>query len=127
MVMNFLKLVFTWWNGKTLGTIIDTWRNGVFVGQDSFGNKFYTNKSEKKRWTIYKNFSEASKIDPAWHSWIRYTVDKPPSQHTRRHEWQKDYKENMTGLSNSYTPKANHAQSGNKKIKLTSDYTSWKP
>ena len=46
--LNFFKMLFTWWNGKTLGTLIFTWTSGIFVGVDSFGNKFYKSKNDKK-------------------------------------------------------------------------------
>ena len=78
MFKTFLKLLFSWWNGKTIGTMFYTWKNGIFVGEDRFGNKYYKNSSDKKRWVIFENVSEASKIEPKWHSWMRYTSKNLP-------------------------------------------------
>ena len=64
-----LKEIFTWWNRQTLGTRIYTLFLGKFVGEDAFGNKYYESKNGK-RWVIYKNDVEASKIPDEWYSWI---------------------------------------------------------
>ena len=53
-MLTFFKQIFIWWNRQTFGTRIQTFFSGKFVGQDSFGNKYYENKSGK-RWIIYKN------------------------------------------------------------------------
>ena len=70
-MINIFKQIFTWWNRQTLGTFIYTLFSGKFVGEDEFGNKYYTNK-KGKRWVIYKNEVEASKIPPEWHLWIHF-------------------------------------------------------
>ena len=70
-MINFLKQIFTWWNRQTLGTFLYTIFKGKFVGDDEFGNKYYIN-SKGKRWVIYKNTVEATKIPPEWHLWIHF-------------------------------------------------------
>ena len=59
-MLTLIKEIFTWWNRQTLGTRIQTFFFGKLVGKDSFGNKYYQNKSGK-RWMIYKNEVDASK------------------------------------------------------------------
>ena len=51
MISFFLK-IFTWWNRDTFGTRLKTLISGKFVGQDSFGNKYYENKNKRERWVI---------------------------------------------------------------------------
>ncbi|KAI1469818.1 NDUFA12-domain-containing protein [Daldinia caldariorum] len=57
---------------------------GTLVGVDRFGNKYFQNDEElplRTRWIDYKNPDfDASQIEPGWHAWMSYTVDKPPSQ-----------------------------------------------
>ena len=51
----FLKF-FTWWNSQTFGTQFTIWRDGVFVGEDEFGNKYFENtayQSGRHRWVEY--------------------------------------------------------------------------
>ena len=57
--MSFLKQIFTWWHKQTLGTFIYTLLAGKFVGEDEFGNKYYSNTKGKKRWVIYKDIVES--------------------------------------------------------------------
>ncbi|KKY25628.1 putative nadh-ubiquinone oxidoreductase subunit [Phaeomoniella chlamydospora] len=58
---------------------------GTLIGKDRFGNKFYENLEEelplRTRWVDYSNHEyDPSQIDPGWHAWISYMVDKPPTQ-----------------------------------------------
>ncbi|KAH8890054.1 NDUFA12-domain-containing protein [Thozetella sp. PMI_491] len=58
---------------------------GVLVGTDKFGNKFYENATDelplRTRWVDYKVHDyDAAQIEPLWHLWISYGVDKPPNQ-----------------------------------------------
>ena len=48
---------------------------GKFVGKDDFGNKYYENK-KGKRWVIYFDEIDASKIPVEWYSWIHHTPNK---------------------------------------------------
>ena len=57
--MKLLKQIFTWWNYQTIGTMIFTWRKGIFVGSDDRGNLFYESRDSDRRWVIYKNNVEA--------------------------------------------------------------------
>ena len=37
-MLTFLKKIFVWWNQETLGTKLNTFFFGKFVGKDEFGN-----------------------------------------------------------------------------------------
>ena len=50
---------------------------GKFVGKDQFGNKFYSSK-KGKRWVIYKDKIESTKITPEWHLWIHFLTNNIP-------------------------------------------------
>jgi len=107
--MNFIKQLFTWWNRQTLGTFIHTLLFGKFIGKDQFGNKYYSN-SKGKRWVIYKDLVESSKIPPEWHLWIHSLKDNIPQ-------------ENLTGTSKAHKPEgslSNDSKKNNKK------YETWK-
>lgn len=58
---------------------------GALVGTDRYGNKYYENMEEdlplRTRWVDYKDVElDASQIDPGWHAWMSYLVDKPPPE-----------------------------------------------
>ena len=74
--MKFLKIIFSWWNSQTFGTLIHTLIFGNIVGKDQYGNKYYQNKNDSKRWVIYKGEIDASKISNQWYSWIHFTKNK---------------------------------------------------
>ena len=112
-MLTFLKQIFVWWNQTTIGTRLKTIFFGKFVGKDSFGNKYYKNKSGK-RWVIYKDEIDASKIPNEWYSWIHFTKNKIENIHDlNKYEWQKPHFPNQTGTENSYHPNKNNE----KKIK----------
>ena len=46
-MLTFLKEIFTWWNGQTLGTRLKTIFFGKLVGEDELGNKYYQNNKGK--------------------------------------------------------------------------------
>jgi len=75
--VQFLKQIFTWWHKQTFGTFIYTFFTGKLVGKDKFGNKYYSNVNGK-RWVIYDNYIESSKIPPEWHAWIHFTSRNVP-------------------------------------------------
>ena len=118
-MLTFFKQIFVWWNQQTLGTRIQTILSGKLVGKDSFGNKYYQNKSGK-RWVIYKGEIDATKIPQDWYSWMHYTKNKIENQHDlKRYDWQKEHLPNQTGTKKSYHPnKENNA--------IEKKYKSWK-
>ena len=55
------KQIFTWWYKQTFGTFLKTLFFGKFIGSDSLGNKYYSNK-KNERWVVYQDNIEATKI-----------------------------------------------------------------
>jgi NADH:ubiquinone oxidoreductase subunit len=83
-----------------LGIYLLTWWQGRFVGTDSFGNRYFEEKRPKagrrqKRWVLYKNKAEASKVPAEWHGWLHYTFLEPPTPYDAK-PWQKPHLPNMT-------------------------------
>ena len=95
--MKFLKQLFTWWNSQTLGTMIYTWRRGVLVGSDEFGNLFYEARDSDRRWVIFKNSVDASLVSSEWHGWLHHTVYATPIvEKPFRKVWEKPHQQNKT-------------------------------
>ena len=122
MMINFLKQIFTWWHKQTIGTFIYTLFSGKFVGSDQFGNKYYSN-SKGKRWVIYKNNIESSKIQPDWHLWIHSLTIKKPENIVNKFSWQKEHEENLTGTKKAYKPEGSLLLESKKNMKK---YETWK-
>ena len=133
-VTNLLKILFTWWNGATIGARFHILRRGVFKGQDEQGNRYYEARdnsdsydSRKRRWVIYNGYSEASKVPPEWHGWLRYTFDEPPTvEPLLRRSWEKDHKPNLTGTIDAWRPPGSIAETGQRPA-ATGDYQAWRP
>ena len=121
--MNFLKQIFTWWHKQTIGTFIYTLFSGKFAGSDQFGNKYYFN-SKGKRWVIYKDNIEASKIPPEWHAWIHFTGINKPNDKTKKFSWQKQHEGNLTGTNRAHKPEGSLASDLKTNMKK---YEIWKP
>ena len=98
-----LKFFFIWWNKQTFGTFLKTLFFGKYVGSDDYGNKYYKSKDDK-RWVIYANNIEATKITSEWYLWMHYTIDKIPDNKEAKYVWQKKHLENQTGTKNSFKP-----------------------
>ena len=97
--MSFLKQIFTWWHRQTFGTFVYTLIVGKFVGEDEFGNKYYSDSKKKKRWVIYKNRVESSKIPPEWHLWIHSLTENRPLANKNKFSWENTAKEIINALS----------------------------
>ena len=121
-MLNFLKQIFTWWHKQTIGTFIYTLFTGKYVGKDQFGNKYYSN-SKEKRWVIYKDKVESSRIPPEWHLWIHFLVKNIPNSNANKFPWQKKYEENLTGTKRAYKPEGSLSSESKKDMKK---YESWK-
>jgi len=121
-MLNFLKQIFTWWHKQTIGTFIYTLFTGKYVGKDQFGNKYYSN-SKEKRWVIYKDKVESSRIPPEWHLWIHFLVKNKPNSNANKFPWQKEYEENLTGTKRAYKPEGSLSSESKKDMKK---YESWK-
>ena len=122
-MLTLFKEIFTWWNRQTLGTRIQIFFFGKFVGKDESGNKYYENRHKEKRWVIYKGEINASKITSDWYSWIHHINEKNPlEKKIDKFAWQKPHEENRTGTSKAYKP--NKISKKNKNFKK---YETWKP
>ncbi len=118
-MLTFIKQIFTWWNQQTIGTRIQTFFSGKLIGKDNFGNRYYQSKSGK-RWVIYKDEIDASKIPGEWYSWMHSIKNKIENTHDlKKFHWQKLHKPNQTGTEDSYHPKKNNNENDKK-------YKSWK-
>jgi len=131
--MKFLKQIFTWWNGETVGTRFWTWRKGEFVGEDEFGNRYYRAPSKipdsikEHRWVIYNGYAEASAIPSGWHGWMHYRTNTPPTKGGYKpREWQLPHQPNLTGTAQAYRPPGSIVGSGRPKP-VQADYQAWTP
>ncbi len=116
-MLTALKKIFTWWNQDTIGTKLKTIFSGKYVGQDSFGNKYYENK-KGNRWVIYANEIDPTKIPVEWYSWIHFTPNRLEKNHElNKYEWQKPHLPNLTGTDSAYHPNKNKENVTDKKYK----------
>lgn len=123
----FFLALFTWWNGATVGTRFFTWRKGVFVGEDEFGNRYFRERTGNKRWVLYNGEAEASRIPPSWHGWMHHRTDVPPTEDDYKpHPWEKPHLPNLTGTAAAYRPPGS-ILSGEKRPEVTGDYEPWTP
>lgn len=124
-LMNTIKRLFTWWDGQTIGTQLLTWRTGVRVGEDDRGNVFYRNADDSRRWVIFGDEAEASKINADWHGWLHKTFLEPPTDRPLPHKpWQQPHQENLTGTAMAYVP----AGSIRRAVpEARRDYEAWTP
>ncbi|EMD67751.1 hypothetical protein COCSADRAFT_34542 [Bipolaris sorokiniana ND90Pr] len=66
-----------------MANIGDT-KAGTLIGTDRYGNKYFENLEEelplRTRWVDYKDKEfDPSQIEPGWHAWMSYMVDKSPA------------------------------------------------
>ena len=122
-MLSFFKQIFIWWHKQTISTFIYTLFTGKFVGADEFGNKYYSNK-KGKRWVIYDNKVESSKIPPEWHLWIHFLKKDKPGHNINKFSWQKKHVENLTGTDKSHKPEGSLTSDSKKDMKK---YETWKP
>jgi len=126
-VKRFFVQFFTWWNQQTLGTRFFTWRKGVFVGADEFGNRYYRERKGRRRWVIYSGAIESSATPPGWYGWLHHQVDTPPvagEYHPR--PWEKPHLPNSTGTPLAYRPRGS-ILTPEKRPRVTDDYDAWTP
>ena len=117
----------------SIGTLIDTWLHGEYVGSDSFGNRYYRDRRRRRglgrerRWVVYTGEADASRVPPEWHGWLHATVADPPKPDgVPRRPWQKPHEPNLTGTEAAYRPQG-HTLRGGVRAKATGDYEPWIP
>ena len=115
-----------------IGTLIFTWFNGVHIGTDEFGTKYYRSKRKKRwgreqRWCLYKGANDPSRVPAEWHAWLHYTVSEPLTQiMVSSRAWQKPHQANQTGTVESYRP-AGQAHKEGARAAANEDYEAWTP
>lgn len=124
---SLLLQIFTWWRGQTIGTRFYTWRRGERVGLDDFGNTYYRNSDDSRRWVIYADAVEASMIPPGWHGWMHHkTKISPSDENYKKHAWELPHSANKTGSRGAYRP-ASSLLNVKPKDMTQGDYESWSP
>jgi NADH:ubiquinone oxidoreductase subunit len=114
-----------------LGTRIFTYLRGTKVGEDSSGNRYFTERrpstrrARVRRWVIYPGVADPSSVPAEWHVWLHYTTDAPLSA-TPRYGWQRPHRANATGTAAAYRPPG-HDYAGGRRGKADGDYESWAP
>ncbi len=124
--MGLLKSIFTWWDGPTFGTWLETKRLGTEMGRDDAGNVYYQTKDAKRRWVVYAGDNEASRVPPEWHIWLHRTTDRLPADQIPVKVWEKPWVPNMTGTSDAYAPSGAMSKGGHR-ARATGDYEAWTP
>lgn len=125
--MSILGKIFTWWNGATVGTLLNSWKNGELVGEDHLGNRYYRARKGERRWVIYNGANDASRVPPEWHGWLHRTYDELPSEkHAARRAWQAEPTRNLTGSKDAHRP-AGALERGGVRAHATGDYQAWQP
>ena len=66
------------------------------VGEDEFLNQYYESRNidylgRPRRFVIYKNVNEPTKIPPSWHAWLHHLVNEIP-KNIQFFPWQKNNK-----------------------------------
>lgn len=131
--MGMFSEIFAWWTGNTWGTRFTIWKQGRLVGTDELGNTYYEQKSgigpqgKPRRWVIYRDASEPTLIPPAWHGWMHYIHDTPPTDEVYApRAWEKPHRPNMTGTADAYRPSGSILSSA-ERPRATGDYKPWQP
>ena len=114
--------LFIWWRGYTIGTYIFTLRNGIYVGSDNWGNKYFKSKKDERRWVLYHKDCDASSISPNWHGWIHGKGEELPVSENSAVVTRSDgfYHKNMTGTIDAYHPKKYSSAKND-------EYVPWEP
>ena len=131
--MGILSKIFTWWDGATIGTLLDSAMKGEHVGTDAQGNRYYRAKKPKsvdgreRRWVIYDGANDASRVPAEWHGWLHGTLDGVPESNLPAPRiWEAEYTPNATGTAAAYRPQG-ALERGGKRAGATGDYEAWSP
>jgi NADH:ubiquinone oxidoreductase subunit len=127
--MGFFGKIFTWWNGATVTTALNSALTGEKVGSDAQGNEYFRAKKpypkghpfagKERRWVIYNGANDASRVPAEWHGWLHGSLDGVPESNLPAPRiWETDYTPNQTGLPTAHRP--HHA-------KASGDYEAWSP
>ncbi|KQR87842.1 NADH:ubiquinone oxidoreductase subunit NDUFA12 [Sphingomonas sp. Leaf343] len=122
---------FTWWNGASWGTWFYGLRGMKQMGEDSLGNVYFEGRKDTsgnpRRWVIYNGANDASRVPPAWFSWLHHQVDDVPDRALPApRPWQKPAVANLTGTALAYRPSGS-LEKGGSRAAATGDYEAWTP
>ncbi|MCC5995093.1 MAG: NADH:ubiquinone oxidoreductase subunit NDUFA12 [Oceanicaulis sp.] len=135
-MLGLLSKIFTWWNGASAGAAWTIWRSGRLVGEDQFGNRYYTERkgatgadNKVRRWVVYNGYADASRVPSEWHGWLHHTFDEPPTEAPLpRREWELDHEPNLTGTLHAYRPAGSLTfGAGRRRQRTPADYEPWTP
>ena len=130
--MGILSKIFTWWDGATIGTMLNSALTGEQVGTDAQGNRYFRAKKRlpdgrERRWVIYEGANDASRVPAEWHGWLHGSFDGVPESHLPPPRiWEADYSPNATGTPAAYRPQA-ALERGGRRAAATGDYEAWTP
>lgn len=126
-MVGFLKRIFIWWHGYTVGTGLFTWWKGEFIATDEAGNRYYREKGGNRRWVLYDGPVEGSRVPPEWDAWLHYTAEEPPTVAPAAvKDWEQPHQPNLTGTPRAYRPAGSLAGAGQRR-RATGDYEAWSP
>ena len=137
--MGFFGKIFTWWDGATLGTALNSALSGEKVGSDAQGNAYFRAKKRygkghpfagrERRWVIYNGANDASRVPAEWHGWLHGAFADgadggvPESNLPPPRIWEVDYTPNATGTAAAYLPGGARGE----RQAATGDYEAWSP
>jgi len=130
--MGILSKTFTWWDGATIGTLLNSALTGEHVGTDAQGNRYYRAKKKlpdgrERRWVLYSGANDASRVPAEWHGWLHGSFDGVPESHLPPPRiWEADYTPNATGTARAYRPQG-ALERGGRRAAATGDYEAWNP
>jgi len=127
--MGFFGKIFTWWNGATVATLLNSALTGELVGGDAQGNRYFRAKrpypkghpfaGRERRWVIYNGANDASRVPAEWHGWLHGAFDSlPESNLPPPRFWEADYSPNPTGTAQAHRPRGGGSGAS---------YESWSP
>jgi NADH:ubiquinone oxidoreductase subunit len=125
--MGFLKQIFTWWDGATIGTALHVRRNGRKVGSDQFGNVYFEAKKGARRFVLYKGANDAGQLPPEWHGWLHHQIDGVPDESLPPPpKFLRPPTGNRTGTAQAYKP-SGALERGGQRQAASGDYEAWTP
>ncbi len=130
----FLIEIFAWWRGNTWGTRLWVATQGVFVGEDPAGNRYYRSRKPngphgmERRMVVYAGgAADPTTIPPGWYGWMHYRTANPPRpEDYAPREWEQPHLPNLTGTAAAYRPRGSLARAG-ERPRVTGDYDAWSP
>lgn len=113
--MGFFGKLFTWWNGATVTTSLNSALTGEKVGTDAQGNTYYRAKKpypkghpfagKERRWVIYNGANDASRVPAEWHGWLHGSFDGVPESNLPPPRiWETEFSPNATGTAKAHRP-----------------------